>query len=191
MSLDDRLNQIIARLEDPAFLANQGIGNEIGFYVFDYPSEDEIKVREHIALIKRHFEKAGSIRIVEINLFDVLLDILKSKKVLDKVLASESQWPPQKLKSNLAPVTRVELVVNQIAQRVAPEHDVVFLTGVGSAYPLIRGHEVLNNLHDKLDKKPLVMFYPGKYTMQELVLFGTLEANYYRAFRLVPDARTV
>jgi len=66
----------------------------------------------------------------------------------------------------------------------------VFLTGVGSAFPLIRGHEVLNNLHDKLDRKPLVLFYPGKYTMQELVLFGILEANYYRAFRLVPDART-
>ena len=191
MSLDDRLNQIIARLEEPAFLANQGIGNEIGFYVFDYPPEDEIKVREHVALIRRHFEKTGTIRIVEINLFDVLLDILKGKKVLDKVLASESQWPPQKLKSNLAPVTRVDLVVNQIVQRVAQDHDIVFLTGIGSAYPLIRAHEVLNNLHDKLDKKPLVMFYPGKYTMQELVLFGQLEANYYRAFRLVPDARTI
>ena len=191
MSLNDRLNQIIARLEEPAFLANQGIGNEIGFYVFDYPPEDEIKVREHVTLIRRHFEKAGAIRIVEINLFDVLLDILKGKKVLDKVLASESQWPPQKLKSNLAPVTRVDLVVNQIVQRVAQDHDVVFLTGVGSAYPLIRAHEVLNNLHDKLDKKPLVVFYPGKYTMQELVLFGLLEANYYRAFRLVPDTRTI
>ena len=191
MSLDDRLNQIIARLEEPAFLANQGIGNEIGFYVFDYTPEDEIKVREHVALIRRHFEKIGTLRIVEINLFDVLLDILKGKKVLDKVLASESQWSPQKLKSNLAPVTRVDLVVNQIVQRVAQDHDIVFLTGIGSAYPLVRAHEVLNNLHDKLDKKPLVMFYPGKYTMQELVLFGQLEANYYRAFRLVPDARKI
>jgi hypothetical protein len=190
MSLDDRLNQIIPRLEDPAFLANQGIGNEIGFYVFDYPPEDELKVRAHVALIRRHFEKTGTIRIVEINLFDVLLDILKGKKVLDKVLLSELQWPPQKLKSNLAPLTRVENVVNEIVRQVGQNHDIVFLTGVGSAFPLIRGHEVLNNLHDKLDRKPLVLFYPGKYTMQELVLFGILEANYYRAFRLVPDART-
>lgn len=186
MNLVDRLNQIIPRLEDPALLANHGIGNEVGFYVFDYPPEDEITVRGHIDLIKRHFEKTNMIRIIEINLFDVLLDILKGKKVLDKVQASELQWPQQKLRSNLAPLTRVEVVVSQIVQRVGQDHDVVFLTGIGSAYPLIRGHEVLNNLHDKLDRKPLVMFYPGKYTMQELVLFGILEANYYRAFRLVP-----
>ena len=50
---------------------------------------------------------------------------------------------------------------------------------------LIRAHELLNNLHDKLDDKPMVLFYPGKYNMQELMLFGMLEANYYRAFRLV------
>lgn len=191
MSLDDRLNQIIARLEEPAFLANHGIGNEIGFYVFDYPPEEEIKVREHVALVRKHFEKTGTISIAEINLFDVLLDILKDKKVLDKVLASEAQWTPQQLISKLAPLTKVDRVVEQIARKVSPEHDVVFLTGVGSAYPLVRGHEVLNNLHDKLDKKPLVLFYPGKYTMQELVLFGTLEANYYRAFRLISDARTI
>jgi hypothetical protein len=192
MNLDDRLNQIISRLEEPAFLANQGIGNEIGFYVFDYPPEDEIKVREHIALIKRHFEKTGTIRIVEINLFDVLLDILKGKKQLDTVLRSERQWSPQQLHSKLAPIVKVERVVNHIVQLASQEHDIVFLTGVGSAYPLIRAHEVLNNLHDKklLVDKPLVLFYPGKYTMQELVLFGMLEANYYRAFRLVPDART-
>lgn len=191
MSLDDRLNQIIPRLEDTAFLANKGIGNEIGFYVFDYPPEDELKVREHVALIKHHFEKTGTIRIVEINLFEVLLDILKAKKVFDKVLVSEPQWSSQKLKSSLAPLTRVELVVNQIAERVGQAHDIVFLTGIGSAYPLVRGHEVLNNLHDKLDRKPLVMFYPGNYTMQELVLFGILEANYYRAFRLVSEGRTI
>jgi hypothetical protein len=192
MSLDDRLNQIIARLEEPSFLANQGIGNEIGFYVFDYPPEDEIKVREHVALIRRHFEKAGTIRIVEINLFDVLLDILKGKKVIDKVLLSEKQWSLQQLHSKLAPVVNKDAVVNRIVELAGPDHDLVFLTGIGSAYPLVRAHEVLNNLHDKklLADKPLVMFYPGKYTMQELVLFGQLEANYYRAFRLVPDART-
>lgn len=185
MNLDDRLNQIIAKLEEPAFLANQGIGNEIGFYVFDYPPGDELKVREHIALIRRHFEKKGVLRIVEINLFDVLLDILKGKKVLDKILDSESQWTSQQLRSKLAPMLKVELVVDKIAQQADAGHDIIFLTGVGSAFPLIRAHEVLNNLHDKLDRKPLVLFYPGNYTMQELILFGMLEANYYRAFRLV------
>lgn len=186
MSLIDRLNQIIPRLEDPVFLANQGIGNEVGFYVFDYPPEDEVVVREHVALVRRHFEKMGTVRVAEVNLFDVLLEVLRSKKVLDRVLQSESQWSPSEMMTKLGPVTRMELVVNQIMQAIPAGTQVVFFTGTGSAFPLIRGHEVLNNLHDRLDRIPVVLFYPGKYTMQELVLFGLLEANYYRAFRLIP-----
>ena len=61
----------------------------------------------------------------------------------------------------------------------------VFLSGVGSAFPLIRTHEILNNLHEKLPDTPVVVFYPGVYNLQELILFGLLDANYYRAFRLV------
>ena len=48
-ALKDRLNQIIPKLEDRAFLANEGIGNEIGFYIFDYPPEDELAVRDAVS----------------------------------------------------------------------------------------------------------------------------------------------
>ena len=64
----------------------------------------------------------------------------------------------------------------------------VFLTGVGKIYPILRSHKILNNLHQVVDNVPVVMFYPGKYDGQELILFGDKEAkddNYYRAFQLV------
>ena len=38
-SLDERLNKALDRLLDPNLLGGRGIGNEIGFYVFDYPAE--------------------------------------------------------------------------------------------------------------------------------------------------------
>ena len=63
---------------------------------------------------------------------------------------------------------------------------VVFLTGVGKCHPIIASHNILNNLHQVLDTVPVVLFYPGEYSGQDLKLFGTMDSrNYYRAFRLV------
>ena len=62
----------------------------------------------------------------------------------------------------------------------------IFLTGVGKSHPIIASHNILNNLHQVLDSVPVVMFYPGEYSGQDLKLFGTMDShNYYRAFRLV------
>jgi hypothetical protein len=69
------------------------------------------------------------------------------------------------------------------ATEVKPaEQDLVLVSGVGSAYPLLRTH----NLHHRMGSTPLVLFYPGVYDGQSLRLFGTLQDRpYYRAFRLV------
>ena len=57
----------------------------------------------------------------------------------------------------------------------------------GSAWPLLRAHTLLNNLHTVMGQTPLVLFYPGRYDGQSLRLFGKLKnTNYYRAFKLVP-----
>ena len=66
-------------------------------------------------------------------------------------------------------------------------YDLVFLTGVGRVWPVVRSHTVLNNLHHVLDKTPVIMFFPGRYDGTELRLFGRIkDDNYYRAFSLVP-----
>lgn len=183
-TIQERLNQIIPKVEESSFLKNEGIGNEVGFYVFDYPPEDELKVREFVPVVVKHFEQSGKAKIVEVNLFDVLLETLKSRGKLDAVLKAEKKGSSEKLKKQVAPLVRKEVVAQKVVEAVG-DADVVFLTGVGSAFPLIRTHEVLNNLHDRLPNTPVVSFYPGVYNLQELVLFGLLDANYYRAFRLV------
>ena len=61
--LTARLNRIIPKLQDPAFLANEGIGNEIGFYIFDYPPDQEMAVRDAVAMVEKHFAKSGTVRL--------------------------------------------------------------------------------------------------------------------------------
>ena len=88
--------------------------------------------------------------------------------------------------SNMLRITSSDgLIVNYIKDHIT-EKSVVFITGIGKCYPILRSHTVLNNLHQVVDQVPVVLFYPGKYDGQELVLFGEIkDDNYYRAFKLV------
>lgn len=44
----ERLDKILPILMDEKFRKNKGLGNEIGFYIFDYDPKDEMIVREYI-----------------------------------------------------------------------------------------------------------------------------------------------
>ena len=91
---------------------------------------------------------------------------------------------------------RLHVDVADLAEKLAPvfaetaqpgKHDLVLVSGVGSVWPLLRAHSLLNNLHTVMGQTPLVLFYPGRYDGQSLRLFGKMRNNnYYRAFKLVP-----
>jgi len=168
MRIEDRLNQISQRIESPDFLANRNIGNEIGFYVFDYAPEEELTVRSHIKTLKNRYAQRDDLKIAEVNLFDVLIEIFESRCLLDKVLEVDAKYTPSEVKTKLAPLIKKETLVDLIVSKVKPEDSVVFITGVGLAHPLIRSHELLNNLQERLDKKPLVLFFPGNYTRKQI-----------------------
>ena len=55
--LNERLNKILPRVISDEFLSGSGIGNEIAFYIFDYPPEDELRVRDHIRSLLDHIPK--------------------------------------------------------------------------------------------------------------------------------------
>jgi hypothetical protein len=55
--LTDRLNKILPRLVSDDLLGGSGIGNKIAFYIFDYPPEDELRVRDHIRFLLDHIPK--------------------------------------------------------------------------------------------------------------------------------------
>ena len=48
---NQRLDQILDRVTSDDFLKGQGLGNEIPFYAFDYPPEQELAVRAHLAFL--------------------------------------------------------------------------------------------------------------------------------------------
>jgi hypothetical protein len=188
-SLNARLNKILPRVISDEFLSGSGIGNEIAFYIFDYPPEEELRVRDYVRTLIDHIPKQKhGLRVKQVNLFDLVLDYLKNRKLLDKSIQMQREKGDAALKKALAGPLHESKFSGLFADAARPDqHDLVIVTGVGSAWPLLRTHSLLNNLQPVMGNAPLVVFYPGRYDGQSLRLFGKLKNNnYYRAFKLVP-----
>lgn len=189
-TLEERLDKAEAMIKKPSFRKNKGLGNEVGYYIFDYPPEQELLVRERVEYIRKKNEQSDDeYRIVVFDLYEIIIEILKEKGYLEKCYEFEKKKGFDRITKAVGNMLRItakdSLIVNYIRERT-PEKAIVFIIGIGKCYPILRSHTVLNNLHQVIDNVPVVMFYPGKYDGQELILFGEIkDDNYYRAFKLV------
>jgi hypothetical protein len=187
--LTDRLNQILPKIMSEDFLSGKGLGNEIAFYIFDYPPEAERRIREHIKFLLDHIprQKPG-VRVVHVDLLDFVIEHLRQRKLLDKAVEMQKTKGDAFVLKQLATLLHPNKIAPAFAEVAQPaQHELVLVSGVGSVYPMLRAHSLLNNLHAVMGHTPLVLFYPGRYDGQALRLFGKLkDNNYYRAFTLVP-----
>jgi len=189
-SLEERLDKAEKMIREPSFRQNKGLGNEVGYYVFDYPAKRELEIRERIIYMKTKNSKGlDGFELVVFDIYDIVIDLLEQEGYLEQCFRFEKNKGMSQITKSIGNLLRINddtsLIVQHVKERT-PESAVVFLIGVGKCYPFIRSHKVLNNLHQAIDHVPVVIFYPGKYDGQELVLFSDIkDGNYYRAFRLV------
>lgn len=188
-SIYERLDEILPIISEQNFRENKGLGNEVGFYIFDYSPKDEMIVRERIPFIKSKAQSSHNINIVEIDLYEAIIEILESKGYLKKNFEMEekkgSEFVMNATKKALRLTLSNDLLIKYIVEK-SEGCDILFLTGVGKAWPLVRSHTILNNLHKEIEDMPLVMFFPGSYDGGTLMLFEEFkDDNYYRAFPLV------
>lgn len=190
VSLEERLDAAERMIKTPSFRQNKGLGNEVGYYVFDYPAEKELVVRERIEYMKTKNSKGSDgFELVVFDLYDVVIDLLEQEGFMEQCFAFEKKKGMERIVKAVGNLLQINddasLIVKYIQDKI-PQDAVVLLVGIGKCYPILRSHKVLNNLHQAIDHIPVVMFYPGKYDGQELVLFSAIkDDNYYRAFKLV------
>lgn len=191
LTFEERLNLILPRVQSDDFLSSQGLGNEIGFWIFDYPPEREGEMRDFLentvlpALTKTH----PPLRVAHLNLFHLITSLLDERGLLDKVFEMQQTKGDEAVLAALRPVLKEDKLAQVIVQQInLNETDVLMISGVGTAYPMLRTHTLLSALHPLMGDTPLLMFFPGTYDGYSLKLFNKLsEDHYYRAFRLVPD----
>lgn len=189
-NFQEKLNQVIPKITSSDFLKSNGLGNDIGFWIFDYPIEQDDEVMAFLleTIIPTVERPPYQLNVKHINLFEFLIDLLKERNLLDKVISMQRTGGDAKTLDAIKPVLKEDKLAEKLATLI--DHsatDLVILSGVASAYPMLRTHTLLSALHPYMQDTPLLMFYPGTYDGQSLKLFNTLsDDHYYRAFRLIP-----
>jgi hypothetical protein len=187
----ERFDHLIKVVSSQRFLKMEGIGNEVPFFICDYNPSESVEMTKMQRQLANRLNQQG-VRILEINLYDLSIAILKEGSDWDWYLTEEPNMPKTKLLEDLQSMLDVETVlVPAMASRMAHEaFDALFISGVGEVFPFIRSHNVLNNLQKAAKRQPTLMFFPGSYSHSmesgaSLELFSRLhDDKYYRAFNI-------
>jgi hypothetical protein len=188
--LQQRLNKIPDIVLSDDFLKKKGLGGDLCFWIFDYAPENELQVREYIAFLNNLLStKHSHLNVVNINLLEDMIAYLKERNLLDRAFDLQKKKGDEALLKALSgPLHMDKFVPFLLKHHNIKDQDLVLFSGVGSVWPLLRAHNLLNSLHADLGHVPLVLFYPGQYTGKDLTLFNRISSNnYYRAFKLVGE----
>lgn len=189
-TIEERLDILEQKIALEDFRQNTGLGNEVGYYVFDYDPSQELKVRDRIQSLKNTntMLKFGY-QLKVFDLYEMMLQLLEEEDTLEELKELEEEEGEEYVFQAISDVLKFDdkdsLIISRIVEETPPD-SVIFLTGVGKVFPILRSHKILNNLHQVMDHCPVVMFFPGVYTGNSLQIFGEVkDDNYYRAFPLV------
>ncbi|MEK0163568.1 DUF1788 domain-containing protein [Phaeobacter sp. A36a-5a] len=188
----ERAEHLYRVVTSERFLTKQGLGNEVPFFICPFPAAEGLSMVDDRRDLVTRIAHTGT-NVLDLNLYDISLDILRERDILEQVLEAEPNSEKAEIKELLQGVLDPQAhLIPKIAQAIdAAPHDVIFLSGVGEVYPYIRSHNVLNNLQSTAKEAPTVLFFPGSYTHAlatgaSLDLFGQLhDDKYYRAFNIL------
>ncbi|MFT8813547.1 DUF1788 domain-containing protein [Oenococcus sp.] len=188
--LNEDLKQLKRKIRDRDFQTNHGLANEVGYYIFQYDAKDELFLQDAIKSIASDSTIATiGANIKVFNLFNIMIQEVDKFGYRDAFIDMEANSGIDEVIDQMNNIMEMNeeqnLIVRDIDSKLTDEPTIIFLTGVGEVFPLIRAHKVLNTMNQVIDRYPVVMFYPGKYDSVQLQMFGELhEDNYYRAFPL-------
>lgn len=192
-TIEERLDILEEKMRQESFRTNTGLGGEVGYYVFDYDPNLELAVRERVeSLGNSNTTLKFGYQLKIFDLYELILQLLEEEGVLEDLKDLEEEEGTDYVFQSISDILRFDdqdsLIIHHIMDNT-PEDSVVFLTGVGKSYPILRSHKILNNLHQVMDYCPVILFFPGKYNGDSLNIFGEVandqNENYYRAFPIV------
>lgn len=117
MQIEKRIELLKEEITGDTFLQGRGLGNEIPFWIFDYPPEYELLIRRSIEILKRNLE-INSINVVEIDLYAICLEVLERKISFEKLAEFESKKGSDELLRKLRITLKPDTIKNTIKQRI-------------------------------------------------------------------------
>lgn len=85
MDLSQRLDEMELAIHKPSFRKGTGRANEVNYWVFDYPPEKELEVRERVEYLKNKNDRGDDdFELVVFDLYDIIIDFLEKKNFMEK-----------------------------------------------------------------------------------------------------------
>lgn len=188
---DETYGRVLITLQNSLFLEKKGLANDLPFFICPYDPATEVRAKTLGQMFAKELEKKG-ISTLGLNLYDILISVLKADGYLDMLLEREGTIEREEFLEtiqNLAsPVEKIVPEIEALLTNSPPQ--ILFLSGIGEVFPFLRPHSILSHLQAQLSDQLTVMFFPGDYSYTEakgatLDIFGLKqEERYYRAFNI-------
>ena len=183
---------VLAVLSSDRFLRMEGLGNEVPFFIWPYPPEQELEVQSANSRTVDRLRTTRGLSVLVVDLFELAVELLEGRggNMLERLEQIEPTRSRSAFRRDLQRMLDPEQhIVPAIERRIEAETgvDLLVLTGIGRVFPFIRSHNVLNNLQVAAPDFPVLMLFPGEYSQtaslgSSLVLFNLLtDDQYYRA----------
>ena len=183
---------VLAVLSSDRFLRREGLGNEVPFFIWPYPPEQELAAQAATGRIIDRLRTTQGLSVLVVDLFELAVELLEARggNMLERLERIEPTRSRSDFRRDLQRMLDPEQhIIPAIKRRIEAEAgvDLLVLTGIGRAFPFIRSHNVLNNLQVAVSDFPVLMLFPGEYPQtassgSSLVLFNLLtDDQYYRA----------
>ncbi len=157
--------------------------HDMPYAVFHYPPEDELEVRQEVALLRTRLEQVGK-RVTTISLARCLQDAFDQEGLtMKRIMAAEKRTSTEKMVATVHGILSKrqpldELVAAYMPEGADPKRDVVFINRAGALFPLYRTSSLLEQLKGKVHV-PSLLFYPGELDgAAGLRFMGVLDAEH-------------
>lgn len=175
------------------FLKMEALNGEIPFWIAPYDVKLHNEYEKQIENLRKKL-KANSIQALVVDLFELASEIIFEDFSVEQIQKLEKRKSKEQFKRALQATLNIhDIFIPKIKERLeSGNYNLLIIKNVGSLYPFMRSHTILNNLQSAIKTKPVLMFYPGIYTGQSLNLFSELmDDNYYRANNILKHKKFI
>ncbi len=102
---DERLQHVFRVISGRRFLEKKALNGEIPFYVCAYPPEESVEMERVQRQLVNRLEQTG-VRVLDINLYDLSIEILKQRGIWEQILEMETSVSKEQLKELLCAVDK-------------------------------------------------------------------------------------
>lgn len=190
-TIPEIFQRVLPVLSKPEFLDGSLARPGLPFYVCPFDASQQREADAMIGNLQSQLESRG-VSVLTVDVFRLMVERMKENDDLEFDLEDEKNNTRTEFLEHLQGILDIkEEIAPAISSRIADASpSVLFLTGIGAAFPVVRAHSLLQNL-ESVVKIPLVLFFPGAYIQvpgsgATLSLFGELPGDgYYRAYNLL------